>query len=80
MRKLDKEDIEIKNKIALRMKILREETGKIMSEFASDTDKDKQSQYRWEKKGASILTINKFCKEIGISVFDFFNDKLFKTK
>ncbi|MBN8860531.1 MAG: helix-turn-helix transcriptional regulator [Sphingobacteriales bacterium] len=80
MRKLDKDDIDIKDKIAIRMKALREKTGKHMSAFASETDKDKQSQYRWEKKGASILTVNKFCKEIGISVYDFFNAPIFKGK
>jgi hypothetical protein len=80
MRKLDKDDISIKNKIATRMKTLREKTGKPMATFASESDKDKQSQYRWEKKGASILTVNKFCKEVGISVYDFFNDPIFKEK
>ncbi len=80
MRKLDKDDIELKGKIATRIKSLRESTGMLMTAFAKDTDKDKQSQSRWEKKGASILTINKFCKEIGITLSEFFNDPLFRKK
>ncbi len=80
MRKLDKDDIELKIKIASRIKTLREGTGKHMSEFASDVDIDKQSQSRWEKQGASIFTINKFCKEFGIAIFDFFDDPLFKRE
>ncbi len=76
--KLDDDDIELKKIIAQRIKDLRERTGRGMSKFAQDTDKDKQSQNRWEKEGASIFTINKFCKEISISLNDFFNDPLFK--
>jgi transcriptional regulator with XRE-family HTH domain len=79
MRKLDDDDLELKRRIARRIKDLRESTGKAMSKFAQDTDKDKQSQNRWEKEGASIFTINKFCKEIGISLNDFFNDPLFQV-
>lgn len=80
MRKLDEDDIELKKKIAERIKALRKATGKGPSQFASDIDKDKQSQSRWERQGASIFTINKFCREFGITVFDFFNDPLFKKK
>ena len=78
MRKLDEDDIALKDKIASRIKSLREATGKGMTAFAKDSYKDKQSQNRWEKEGASIFTINKFCKEIGISLSDFFNDPLFQ--
>jgi len=78
MRKLDKDDMVLKAKIASRIKSLRKATGKGMTAFAKDTDKDKQSQNRWEKQGASISTINKFCKEIGISLSEFFNDPLFE--
>jgi hypothetical protein len=78
MRKLDKDDIELKKKIAKRIVALRESTGKGMKEFATETDKEKQSQYRWEKQGASIFTINKICKEMNMTIYDFFNDKLFK--
>jgi len=77
MRKLDEDDIELKKKIAERIKALRETTGKGPSQFASDTDKDKQSQSRWEKEGASIFTINKFCKEFNMTIFEFFNDPSF---
>jgi len=78
MRKLDKDDIALKAKIASRIKSLRKATGKGMTAFAKDNYKDKQSQNRWEKEGASIFTINKFCKEIGISLSDFFNDPSFQ--
>jgi transcriptional regulator with XRE-family HTH domain len=78
MRKLDDDDILLKAKIANRIKTLRSSTGKGMAAYAADTDKDKQSQSRWEKQGASINTINKFCIEIGITLADFFNDPLFK--
>ncbi|HUZ58267.1 MAG TPA: helix-turn-helix transcriptional regulator [Hanamia sp.] len=78
MRKLDNDDIDLKKKIALRIKSLRKATGKGMTEFAKDTYKDKQSQNRWEKEGASIFTINKFCKEIGITISEFFNDPIFR--
>jgi len=80
MRKLDEDDIKLKKKIAERIKALRKATGKGPSQFASEIDKDKQSQSRWEKEGASIFTINKFCNEIGITIFDFFNDPLFGVK
>jgi hypothetical protein len=78
MRKLDDEDKELKTKIASRIKSLRAATGKGMTAFAIDNYKDKQSQSRWEKEGASIFTINKFCKEIGITLNEFFNDPLFQ--
>ena len=78
MRKLDSDDIDLKKKIALRIKSLRKATGKKMTEFAKDTYKDKQSQNSWEKEGASIFTINKFCKEIGIDLNEFFDDPIFK--
>jgi transcriptional regulator with XRE-family HTH domain len=80
MRKLDDEDKELKTKIASRIKSLREATGMLMTEYAKDTYKDKQSQSRWEKEGASIFTINKFCKERGITLSEFFNDPLFGKK
>lgn len=80
MRKLDEDDIKLKRKIAERIKVLRKATGKGPSQFASDTYKDKQSQTRWEKEGASIFTINKFCNELGITIYDFFNDPLFGVK
>jgi len=78
MRKLDDDDIELKRRIALRIKALRKDTGKKMTEFAKDNYKDKQSQSRWEKEGASIFTINKLCKELGISLSNFFDDPIFR--
>jgi transcriptional regulator with XRE-family HTH domain len=78
MRKLDDDDKELKIKIASRIKSLRKATGLLMTEYAKDNYKDKQSQSRLEKQGASIFTINKFCKEIGITLSEFFNDAIFK--
>ena len=80
MRKLDEDDMRLKIKIASRIKSLRKATGMLMTEYAKDNYKDKQSQSRLEKQGASIFTINKFCKEIGITLNEFFNDPLFKKK
>ncbi|WP_207632898.1 helix-turn-helix domain-containing protein [Foetidibacter luteolus] len=76
---MDDIDIDLKRKIAQRMKDLRISTGKKMSEFAKDSEKDRQSLHRWEKgRGATVYTINKFCREIGITMKDFWNDSLFE--
>lgn len=76
---LDKIDQELRKKIAFRIKELREKTGKKQKQFADDYDTDKQTWNRYEKgRGASIYTVNKFCKAIGISLSDFFDSPLFK--
>jgi len=76
---LDKSDIALKAKIALRIKKLREATGKNQARFATDADKDRQTFSRWETgRGATIYTVNKICKELNISLSDFFNDPIFK--
>jgi len=81
MPKLDNNDILLKGKIAKRIKSLRENSGKNQSTFASDSEKDRQTLSRWETgRGATIYTINKFCKEIGISLSKFFDDPIFKEK
>lgn len=81
MKALDKVDNDLKSKIGKRIKQLREEkTGLSSAAFAKKIDKDKQSQSRWEKEGASIFIINKFCKEINITLMDFFNADIFNSK
>ncbi len=81
MPKLDDIDLALKEKIARRIKGLRERSGKNQSTFASDAEKDRQTLSRWETgRGATIYTINKFCKEIGISLSKFFDDPIFKEK
>ena len=76
---LDKIDIDLKKKIAARIKELRENTGKNQTEFAYDFGTDKQTWNRYEGgRGVSIYTVNKFCKLIGISLSEFFDSSLFK--
>ncbi|MEO5563667.1 MAG: helix-turn-helix transcriptional regulator [Chitinophagaceae bacterium] len=76
---LDKSDIELKKKIALRLKELRESSGKNQTEFAYDLGIDKQTLYRLEKgRGASIYTIYKVCKLRGMSLSQFFDSSVFK--
>lgn len=77
MTKLTSEDIILKNKIAERIKFLREKTGLSQSDFAKKHDIDRQILNRWEsinnKRGITIYTVNKFCNMIGISIKDFFD-------
>jgi transcriptional regulator with XRE-family HTH domain len=76
---LDKTDIELRNKIAERLKELRESSGKNQTEFAYDLGIDKQTLYRLETgRGATIYSINKFCKVRGITLSQFFDSPLFK--
>ena len=77
---LDKEDLELKKKISLRIKELRVLSGKKQTEFAYDLGIDKQSLNRLEGgRGATVYTINKLCKAIGISLTQFFDDPIFKS-
>jgi transcriptional regulator with XRE-family HTH domain len=77
-RELDKLDQELKKRIAMRFKELRIESGKNQTDFAYDYGKDKQTQNRLEGgRGATIYSINKFCKAIGISLSYFFDSPLF---
>jgi transcriptional regulator with XRE-family HTH domain len=78
-RELDNTDIKLRKQIALRLKELREFSGKNQTQFAYNYGKDKQTQNRLEKgRGATIYSINKFCKAIGITLSEFFNSPLFK--
>jgi len=76
MAELSKDDIILKNLIALRVKELRAITGFTQSEFAKEYGIDRQILSRWEstnnKRGITIYTIKKFCDMIGISLEDFF--------
>lgn len=76
---LDKVDAELRKKIALRIKELRESSGKNQTQFAYELGVDKQSLYRLEKgRGATIYTINRFCKTLGITLGQFFDSSIFK--
>jgi len=75
---LDKADQELKRRIAQRIKELRVESGEKLTEFAYNYGKDKQSLHRMESgKGATIYSINKFCKTVGITLSHFFDSPLF---
>jgi DNA-binding XRE family transcriptional regulator len=78
--KLDKVDLELKKKIAMRLTELRKTSGQSQTEFAYDFEIDKQSLNSLEKgrRGASIYTINKICKFRGITLNQFFDSPLFK--
>lgn len=77
-RELDKIDQELKKKIAARFKELRMESGKNQTDFAYDYGKDKQTQNRLEGgRGATIYSINKFCKAMNITLSHFFDSPLF---
>jgi len=77
MGRLTKEDSILKNKIAERIKFLREGTGLSQSEFAKKYDVDRQILNRWESngnpRGVTIYTIQKFCGMLGITLRDFFD-------
>lgn len=77
MAELENEDIELRIKIAERIKFLRESTSLTQSEFSKKFEIDRQILNRWEstnnKRGVSIYTINKFCKMLGITLSEFFN-------
>ena len=75
---LDKADIELRKKIAARIKELRISSGKSQTEFAYDLGIDKQTMYRLESgRGATIYSINKFCKVRGVSLGQFFGSSIF---
>lgn len=79
MAKLDEKDLELKAKITRRLIELRSTSGKNQTDFAYEYGKDKQTQNKWETgaRGASIYTINKFCKAIDITLSEFFDSPIF---
>jgi transcriptional regulator with XRE-family HTH domain len=79
--KLDNTDIALRTAISKRLKELRLQSGKTQESFAHESGKDKQSYNRNETgKGATIYTINKFCKENDITLKQFFDSPLFGKK
>lgn len=82
MGRLDKDDIILNQKIALRLRNLREEIQPVQAQFAKIHHIDRQILSRWEnsndKRGISIHTIRRFCKLINISLKEFFDDELFR--
>jgi len=81
MGKLNDADIVFNQKIALRLKNLREEINLSQAQFAKKHNIDRQIISRWENtndnRGISIHTIRRFCKLINISLKEFFDDKSF---
>jgi transcriptional regulator with XRE-family HTH domain len=76
---LDKADIELRKKIAARIKELRISSGKSQTEFAYDLGIDKQTMYRLESgRGATIYSIARFCRVRGVTLREFFDSLLFK--
>ncbi|MFI2744507.1 XRE family transcriptional regulator [Zhouia sp. PK063] len=92
MAELSKENIILANKIATRIKNLREETtGPKQMDFVRKYNIEKQTLSRWESqikinkktgkksgRGITIYTVEEFCKIIGITLKDFFDDDLFE--
>jgi transcriptional regulator with XRE-family HTH domain len=77
--KLNEVDERLKENIAKRITQLRVASGKKQSHFALENlELEKQVLQRLEAgRGASIYTINRFCKSIGISLSEFFNSDYF---
>jgi transcriptional regulator with XRE-family HTH domain len=77
-----KEEKELNEKIAIRIKQLRLEREPIQSKFAKEHLIDRQMLNRWENtkdnRGISIHTVLKFCNMIDISLKEFFDDDLFR--
>lgn len=93
MAELSDEDIILANKIAQRIKFLREEScGNKQADFVRKYNIEKQLISRWENpikidrktgrktgRGITIYSINTFCNLIGISLHDFFDHEIFQT-
>lgn len=82
MAKLTTEDIELRTKIKTRINNVLDEKGLKQSKYAFESDTDRQLVNRWvndnDTRGVSIYTINRFCKNIKMTLEEFFNDPLFK--
>ncbi|SKC18508.1 helix-turn-helix domain-containing protein [Dyadobacter psychrophilus] len=78
--KLDHHDIELKQKIAQRIKELRLSSGKKQNNFAiNEMETDKQMLHRLESgRGATIYSINKICQALNITLKDFFDSPMFE--
>ncbi len=84
MAKLSDKDIELKNKIKLRINALIEDKGLKQTELASLSLKDRQAINRWTNlnndRGITIYTIAEICETLRISLKDFFDDSSFMIK
>ncbi|HDZ04396.1 hypothetical protein LCGC14_0205510 [marine sediment metagenome] len=92
MSELSKENVALANKIAKRIKALRQEdTGMKQMDFVRKYNVEKQTISRWESqikiddntgkrsgRGITIYSVSEFCNIIGITLTDFFDDDLFK--
>ncbi len=92
MSELSKENVALANNIAKRIKALRQEdTGMKQMDFVRKYNVEKQTISRWESqikiddktggksgRGITIYSVAEFCKIIGITLTDFFDDDLFK--
>lgn len=92
MSELSKENVALANNIAKRIKALRQEdTGMKQMDFVRKYNVEKQTISRWESqikiddktgiksgRGITIYSVSEFCKIIGITLTDFFDDDLFK--
>ena len=92
MAELSQENIILANKIATRMKNLREQkTGPKKMDFVRKYNVEKQTINRWEShiklnektgekrgRGITIYSIEDFCKLVGITLTEFFDDDLFR--
>lgn len=92
MAELSRENIILANKVAKRIKNLREQkTGSIQMDFVRKYNIEKQIISRWESpiktnpktgeksgRGITIYSIEEFCNIIGITLKEFFDDELFR--
>ncbi len=71
--------MDIKERIGIRLKELRKQTGLSQERFAFECELDRTyiASIEQGKRNVSIANIEKISKALNISVADFFNSKLF---
>ena len=71
--------MDIKERIGIRLKELRKQTGLSQERFAFECELDRTyiASIVQGKRNVSIANIEKISKALNISVADFFNSKLF---
>jgi len=78
--KLDKTDLALRSKIALRFRELRQSFNKTQEQLANESGRDKQAYNKNETgKGATIYTVNKFCLENDLTLSYFFDSEIFDS-
>ena len=81
MPKLKEEDIILKEKIKERINQLLKEHFESQIAASRNLDVDRQNFNAWinlkSDRGATIYSINKFCKAINITLSDFFDSPIF---